>query len=267
MPGCHEPPAVCGVLLVAPAVDHSEHRWAALQRWQQEALLGPGRGEAATALEAGERAGCSVPSERVHAAPSDSECFTVSMESPYAGAMHGGDRLGVAYFAQGRQQLLLRPETRHRPLRPGEAFTLDQEGEGEGEAGTRAGLPSTKATCDSLEDGRRARQGGAEPAAAAGAAPESSVPVTILHGTRDEVVPLELSRRLARALEQGVLWAGAGHGGAGGEGWGSGRPAPGPVRLVAVEGGDHRLSGAVELRLLERELGALVGAGGGSENL
>lgn len=256
---------MCGVLLVAPAVDHSEHRWAALQRWQHEGLLEAGRGEAVTTLEAGERVGCSHPPERVLDTCSDSECFTVSMESPYAGAMQGGDRLGVAYFAQGRQQLLLRPDARHRPMRPGEAFN-SQEGEAEGEGGSGADLPGVKAESCSLEDGRRVRQGGAE-LAATGAAPELGTPITILHGTRDEVVPLDLSRRLARALEQGVLWGGAGHAGAGGKGGGSGRPAPGPVRLVAVEGGDHQLSGAAELRLLERELEELVGAGGGPENL
>jgi len=60
-----------------------------------------------------------------------------------------------------------------------------------------------------------------------------AAPVRLLHGTADDAVPVEVAQRLVEALSSD------------------------DVRLTLVKGGDHRLSSARELALLEREVEAL----------
>ncbi|GLC43130.1 hypothetical protein PLESTB_000859900 [Pleodorina starrii] len=201
--------AISGLLLIAPAVDLSEVRWAAMTEPQQRAVLYDGA--------------------------------LVLIGSPYQ--MNGGDAVGVSYFAQGRRNLLHSPTARNEPLRPGvsysgpltvpESLRLLLSDCAQGQLPTSAAqLPLTAGKSDAVALSaaaavaaaaappppppppplappatRTAAKASLPTAAGASTGPCEGaaisvvdVPVVILHGSEDEVVPLQHSEALLRAL-------------------------------------------------------------------
>ena len=70
------------------------------------------------------------------------------------------------------------------------------------------------------------------------------MPVRLLHGTADEDIPAEYSRRLVKRLKARCF---------------------GNVKLDLIEGGDHRLSSQEHLEMMENVLRDIVGEAGGDD--
>ncbi|KAG2442735.1 hypothetical protein HXX76_002817 [Chlamydomonas incerta] len=277
-------PRIAGLLLVAPAVDLSELRWAALTQQQRDTVTAAaaGAGGSTAAGVAGGGGGGGL----------------VSLGSQYQ--MRGGDWVGAAYFTQGRQHLLL-------TLPWGSAAGLcgvqqRQQQQGQGQEPQQLGLVAAAGVDVAW------RRPLAVPVPVAG-------PVLIMAGSRDEVVPLALVRALAEGIsasaaaaasslaaaanlaaaqraaphlgeaKRGRQQCGQDHvvmadGAAADEGApGDGQPREGarpravalvtPATMAAgcelhvVEGGDHRLSDTAGLEVLRTLLGRLLPASPG----
>ncbi|GLI61812.1 hypothetical protein VaNZ11_004319 [Volvox africanus] len=188
-------PTIASLLLIAPAVDISEVRWAALTEAQQRAVT--------------------------------YDNGLVSLGSPYR--LDGGDLVGLSYFLQGRRNLLHCPEARMEPLVPGVSHLrpLAKVSQPQGhnprlEAAEEASLPATniKETFMPLKaaEGRGFMAQNAMVASPQLPSPicpgggeqgiadsmeigvPVGVPVVILHGSDDEVVPIQHAEVLVEAL-------------------------------------------------------------------
>ncbi|KAG2499798.1 hypothetical protein HYH03_002094 [Edaphochlamys debaryana] len=282
------PPRLRGLLLLAPAPDLTELRWAALVRKQQAELLGA---TAAEATHSGSNFGHGPGSAA--AAAGSNRMPTVSLGSPYA--LPGGDHVGLPYFAQGRRHLLLAPAwVRREPLTPGVAYPpptlMGPDPDLDLDLDQRAGsAPESTAAWKGGAGGTG--EGFCGAGGGSGSLPVHArvpvpvrvpvrLPVRLVAGAADEVVPLALVRALAAAINAGaeaeaaeaevaeaeVQETGGGQelsreemqdGGGAGHG-GVGTPAARAV-LEVVAGGDHRLSGAEGLGAVRRGLEALLG--------
>ncbi|GIL91565.1 hypothetical protein Vretimale_18432 [Volvox reticuliferus] len=189
-------PTITSLLLIAPAVDIAEVRWAALTEAQQRAVL--------------------------------YENGLASLGSPYQ--MDNGDLVGLPYFCQGRRNLMHCPDARAEPLVPGVSHLGPLVGLpppplpqghypwlGAGSIATNMTatfVPQNAAEgrCLTAVNGTAgfpllpspSRQGGGEQGTSdsmeVGIA--VGIPVVILHGSDDEVVPIQHAEMLAEALNR-----------------------------------------------------------------
>ncbi|KAG2450133.1 hypothetical protein HYH02_000236 [Chlamydomonas schloesseri] len=211
-------PRISGLLLVAPAVDLSEVRWAALTQQQRDSVTAAAAALAAAPATTGVAAAAAASSKACEVSGSGAERESrdvsarglVSLGSPYS--MPGGDWVGPAYFAQGRQHLLLTmpwgSERQRQPavvVNEGQPAAADEQRPGQGQRpqgqqqveqqGQQQGQPP-------LGGGRSALLAGAEvvwrrPLEVAVPVPS---PVLVMAGSEDEVVPLALVRALADGI-------------------------------------------------------------------
>ncbi|GFR52392.1 hypothetical protein Agub_g14955 [Astrephomene gubernaculifera] len=289
-------PTIASLLLVAPAVDFSEVRWAALSVQQQRHVLYGNSSSSSSEECGGDGDGCSSSSTMVQSLGSnpndDSSSLTgtldrggggiVSLGSPYP--LEGGDGVGRAYFEQGRAHLLHCPMGRSQTLAPGVAYLPEalkqQEFSSSGVSLNLCNMERTAAVAAAASP--TTLPAAATATVAAGAATMTSpvscpCPVIIIHGTQDEVVPVSHALLLHEALTASAgtttttPTSAAATAASGAEA--VARKATAAVmerrqqntvrlELVAGAGGDHRLSSEEGLRVFCACLRELLLGGG-----
>ena len=279
-------PQITGALLVAPAVDLSEVRWAALTQQQRDSV---------TAAAASSKAAAGSEGARGSGDGDGGAGGRVSLGSPYP--MQGGDWVGPAYFTQGREHLLLvRPwgeaGRREGQLGPSGQGPEQLGGPGVLWPGTAAGsivwrrplelrvpvplpvlivagsndavvpLPLVRTLVDGINNASAAAATATAAAVVAGGATAQLPPPQLGGGTEayhhcglGEVVDVnhgvwEEGNRCTEGLGAAVVIEAAA----------AAAPEAAGCELHVVEGGDHRLSNATGLQVLRALLGRLLSA-------